>query len=119
MPRSETINPKEHALGYPENTFLGLEFDAIFAQFSKGALQIGHEMVNLLRLHHDVIYVGLDGVSNYVIETLFHAALAGRTSVFQAERHRNVAIRSEWCDERGRELVGFFHRNLMVPGVHI
>ena len=39
--------------------------------------------------------------------------------VFQTERYCDVAERSERGDERCRELVGLFHRDLMVPGVRI
>ena len=39
--------------------------------------------------------------------------------VLESKGHHNVAERSEHSDERGHELVGLFHRDLMVPGVRI
>ena len=39
--------------------------------------------------------------------------------VFQIERHCEEAKRFEWGDERCCELLGLFHRDLMVPRVRI
>ena len=39
--------------------------------------------------------------------------------VFQTEQHCDIAEQSEWGDERCHELVGLFHRDLMVSGVCI
>ena len=66
-----------------------------------------------------VDYIGLNGSPDEVLETLEHATLVHSPRVFQTERHCDIAERSKWGDERCRELVGLFHHDLMVPGVHI
>ena len=54
-----------------------------------------------------------------VPETLEHTTLVCSPRVFQTERHRDIAERSEWGDERRHELVGLFYVDLMVPEVRI
>jgi hypothetical protein len=49
--------------------------------------------------------VGLLGRVDLIGKTLLHAMLVGGAGVFQAERHGEVAIRAEWGNERGHELV--------------
>ena len=66
---------KQHAPWDPENTFLGIEFDAIRLEFRKGLLKIGNEVVNPFGLNHDVINVGLNGPPNEVLEAFEHTAL--------------------------------------------
>jgi hypothetical protein len=39
--------------------------------------------------------------------------------IFETEWHANVTVRSERCDERGHELVGLLHCDLMVAGIRI
>ena len=55
-------------------------------------------------LDHDVIYVGLDGLPDEVLETLEQTMLIRSPHVFQTERHCDVAERSKWGDERCRTL---------------
>jgi hypothetical protein len=50
---------------------------------------------------------------------LLHATLVRGTSVFKAERHGEVVVPAERGDERGRELVGLFRRNLVIAQVGI
>jgi hypothetical protein len=76
-------------------------------------------LVNLFGLEYDVIHVSLDGLFDEIIKTLEHTSLVCCSSVFQSKRHADVAIRSERCDEKSHELVGLFHRNLMVAGIRI
>ena len=76
-------------------------------------------MVSLLGFDHDVVHVGLNGSPDEVSETLEHAMLVCSPSVLQIKWHCDVAERSERGDERHRELVGLFHRDLMVPEVRI
>ena len=52
-------------------------------------------MVNPFGLDHDVIHVGLNGLSNEITETLEHATLVHSPRVLQAEWHYDVAERSE------------------------
>jgi hypothetical protein len=59
------------------------------------------------------------GVGRSISKTLLHATMVGSAGIFQAERHGEVAIRAERGDERGRELVGLFHRNLVIARVDI
>ena len=52
---------KQHTPWDPENTFLGIEFDAIRSEFCKGLLKIRNEVVGPFGLNHDVVNVGLNG----------------------------------------------------------
>ena len=54
-----------------------------------------------------------------VDEALLHAPLVGGASVLQAERHCYIAVRTIQGDERGCELIGLFHRDLVVARVGI
>ena len=73
----------------------------------------------MLGLDYDVIHVGLHDSPDEVSKAFGHAMLVRSPGVLESERHRNVAERSKQGDERGRELVGLFHRDLMVSGVRI
>ena len=70
-------------------------------------------------LKYDVVDVGLNGSPDEVPETLEHTMLVRSPSVLQTEGHCDIAERSEWGDEICRELVGLFHRDLMVHRVRI
>ena len=73
----------------------------------------------MLGLDYDVIHISLNGSPNEVPKAFGHAALVHSPDVLESERHRNVAERSERGDEKGRELVGLFHYDLMIPRVRI
>ena len=47
-------------------------------------------------------------------EALLHAPLVGGANVLQAEGHGHVAVRTIRGDERGCELIGPFHRDLVI-----
>ena len=66
--------------------------------------------LDLVRLVERVDLVG---------EASLHALLIGGASILQTEQHCDVVEQFEGGDERCHELVGLFHRNLMVPGVRI
>ena len=110
---------EQHAPRDPENTFFGIEFDAVCPEFCKGLVKVGDQVVSSFGFDYDVIHVGLNGLPDEIPETLEHAALVRSPHVLQAERHCDVAEQSKWGDERCHELVGLFHRDLMVPGVRI
>ena len=76
-------------------------------------------MVSPFGLNHDVINVGLNGPPDEVPKTFGHAMLVCSPSVLESEWHHNIAERSKQGDERGHELVGLFHRDLIVLGVCI
>ena len=76
-------------------------------------------MVSLFGLDHDVINIGLNGPPDEVPETLEHTMLVCSPNVLQTKWHCDIVERSEGGDERCHELVGLFHRDLMVAGVHI
>ena len=76
-------------------------------------------MVSRFGLNHDVINVGLNGPPDEVPETLEHTTLVCSPSVLQTKRHQDMTERSKGGDERCRELVRLFHRDLMVHRVHI
>ena len=115
----EDDETKQHAPRDPENALLGIDFDAVCSKFCKGLFKIGYEVVSPFGFDHDVINVGLNGPPDEVSKVLEHIPLVCSLSVLQIERHCDVAERSEGGDERCHELVGFFHRNLMVLGVRI
>ena len=78
-----------------------------------------HELVGLLGLDYDVVHVSLNGPPDEVSKAFGHAMLVRSPGVLESKRHRNVTERSERGDEIGRELVGLFHRDLMVLRVRI
>ena len=110
---------KLHTPQDPQNALLGVELNAISLEFCEGLLKVGYDLVSLFGLDHDVIHVGLNDLPDEIPQTLEHAALVCSPHILQAERHCDIAERSEWGDERCHELVGLFHRDLMVPGVRI
>jgi hypothetical protein len=76
-------------------------------------------LIGLFGLDYDVVYVSLDGLSDEITETSEHTSLVCCSCILQTEQHANIAIRSERRNERSRELVRLFHRNLMVTGIRI
>ena len=76
-------------------------------------------MIGLFCLDYDVVDVRFYCPAYELVKTLKHTSLEGSPRVFQPERHRDVTVGAEWGDERGRELVGLFHRDLMITGVRI
>jgi hypothetical protein len=76
-------------------------------------------LVGLLGIDDDVIHVSLDSLSDELAKAFKYTSLVYCSRVFQTEQHSNIAEQSEWCDERSRELVELFHRDLMVPRVRI
>ena len=56
---------------------------------------------------------------NLVNEALLHAPLVGGANVLQAKRHGYVAVRTIQGDERGCELIGLFHHDLVIARVGI
>ena len=73
----------------------------------------------MLGLDYDVIHVSLNGPPDEVSKVFGHATLVRSPDVLESEQHRNVAKRPKRGDERGRELVGLFHHDLMIPVVRI
>ena len=61
--------------------------------------------LDLIRLIERVDLIG---------EALLHAPLIGGASVLQTERHGYIIVQTIWGDERGYELVGLFHRDLVI-----
>jgi hypothetical protein len=45
--------------------------------------------------------------------------LESGTRILEHKGHRLVAVRAKQSDERGRELIRYAHRYLVVPGVRI
>ena len=76
-------------------------------------------MVSPFGLNHNVVNIGLNGLPNEVPKTLEHTTLVCSPSVFQTKWHGDIAKRFKGGDERCRELVRLFHRNLMVHRVRI
>jgi hypothetical protein len=102
-------------LGHPEDTLLGIELDAFRLETSECHFKVGKEVRGFPRLDYDAIDIGLDRVANVFAEHMVHAPLVRRARVPQAERHGDIAVHAEGCDERSRELVELFHPNLVIP----
>jgi hypothetical protein len=54
-----------------------------------------------------------------IAEHVVHATLICEAGILQPEGHGSIAIHTMWGDERGRELVGLFHPDLVIAGVGI
>ena len=54
-----------------------------------------------------------------VEKAVLYATLVSGTSIFQPEWHGDVTVRAKQGDERGRELVGFFYRDVVIARVSI
>ena len=65
----------------PENTFLGIEFDAICSEFRKGLLKISNEVISLFGLNYDVIDTGLNSPPDEVLKAVEHTALVSSPNV--------------------------------------
>ena len=83
----EDDEAEQHTPRDLENTFLGIEFDAIRSKFRKGLLKISNEVVSPFGLNYDVVNVGLNGPPDEVPEASEHTSLVRCPSVFQAKRH--------------------------------
>ena len=74
---------KQHAPWDLENTFLGIEFDAIRPEFRIGLPKIGNEVVSSFGLKHDVVNVGLNGLPDEVPKASEHTALVCSPAFFR------------------------------------
>ena len=83
----EDDEAEQHAPRDPENTFLGIEFDAICPEFRKGLLKVGDKVVSLFGFDYDVVDIGLNGSPDEVSEATKHTALVHCPSVLQTKRH--------------------------------
>ena len=104
MPCLEMMNPKTR-----------IELHAFRLETSECHFKVGKEVGGFSRLDYDVIDVGLDRPANVFAEHMVHAPLVRRARIPQAERHGDIAVHAEGCDERSHELVGLFHPDLVIP----
>jgi hypothetical protein len=107
--------PQEHASGNPKDTLLGIKLHAFRLETSECHFKVRKEVRGFPRLDYNVIDVGLDRPTNVFAEHMVHAPLVRRTRIPQAERHGDISVHAEGCDERSRELVGLFHPDLVIP----
>jgi hypothetical protein len=84
--------PEQHTSWDLENALFRVDFYTILSELFEGFFEVSHELVNLFGFDHDVIHVGLDGLSDEIAETLEHASLVRCSRVFQSKWHANVAI---------------------------
>jgi hypothetical protein len=96
-------------------TLLGIELDAFRLETSECHFKVRKEVGSFPCLDYDVIDVGLDRAANVFAEHMVHAPLVRRARIPQAERHGDIAVHAEGCDERSHELVGLFHPDLVIP----
>ena len=78
---------EQHAPQDPENTLLGIEFDAIHLEFRKDLLKISNEVVSPFGFNYDVVNIGLNGPPDEVPEASEHTVLVHSPSILQSERH--------------------------------
>ena len=78
---------EQHAPRDPENTFFGIEFDAVCLEFRKGSFKVGDKVVSSFGFDYDVIDIGLNGSLDEVSEAIEHTALVRCPSVLQTKRH--------------------------------
>ena len=110
----------------PKNIFFGIQFNAEPSEVRECGSQVCDQVASLSCFHHYVIYIDdncwfwpldlvrLVGMVNLVGEASSHASLIGGASILQTERHGYVTVRTIWGDERSRDLIGLFHRDLVV-----
>ena len=82
---------EQHAPWDPKDAFLGVELDAVLLELLEIVLQVGHEMIGLLGLDYNVIHVSLNGPPDEVSKAFGHAMLVCSPSIFESERHHDVA----------------------------
>ena len=78
---------EQHASRDPENTFFGIEFDAVCLEFRKGLLKVGDQVVSSFGFDYDVIDIGLNGSPDEVSEAIEHTTLVCCPSILQTEWH--------------------------------
>jgi hypothetical protein len=101
--------------GTPEDALLGIELYAFLLETPECHFKVGKEVRGFPRIDYDVIDVSLDRSTNVFAENVVHAPLVCRARIPQTKRHGNIAVHTERCDERSRELVGLFHPDLVIP----
>jgi hypothetical protein len=62
-------------------------------------VQVVNQVVRLPGLYNDVIYVSLNGSPDVISKNVLHTSLLCSIRVPETERHRYVAVHSEWRDE--------------------
>ena len=78
---------KQHAPWNPENTFFGIEFDAVCPEFRKGLFKVGDKVVSSLGFNYDVVDIGLNGSPDEVSEAIKHTTLVRCPCILQTEWH--------------------------------
>jgi len=78
---------EKHAPRDPENTFFGIEFDAVCPEFRKGSFKVGDKVVSSLGFDYDVVDIGLNGSPDEVSEAIKHTALVRCPCILQTEWH--------------------------------
>jgi hypothetical protein len=82
-------------------------------------VKVANQVVRLPGFHDYNVYVRLNGSPDVIPEDVLHTSLVCCARVSETERHRYVAIHPERRNERSRELVGFLHLYLVVPGIGV
>jgi hypothetical protein len=107
---------------HPEDTLLWVQLHPVCPHAIKHDVQIVNQVVRLPDLDDNVIYVCLYGLPDVVPENVLHTSLVRSARVSKVEWHCYVVKHVEWCDERGRELIGLFggnpNRRQGIIGVH-
>jgi hypothetical protein len=111
--------PQKHASWDTEDTLLGVESDTFGPHASEGCFEIRDGVTGFCCLHYVVVDVGLDHRANVIVEDMVHATLICGACIPQPEGHGSITIHTMWGDERGHELVGLFHSDLMIIEVGI
>jgi hypothetical protein len=111
--------PQQQASRHSEDALLGVQLHPVGSQAIECHAQVANQVVRLPSFYDYVVYVSLNDSPDVVSENVLHTLLVCSTRVSKTKRHRYVAVHPEWRDERSRELVGFLHFYLVVPGIGV
>ena len=119
MARWEMMKAQEHPSRDSEHALLGVELYPFDLKAIERDPEIGYQAVCLPGLHDNVVDICLYVPPDMVSEHVEHTSLVCSSGISEAKGHRDIAVHAKRCDKRGRELVGLFHFDLMVTGIHI
>ena len=123
MPHSDTMYPSSFPFRTPKTHF-GIQPDVESSEVHEHCGQVCDQVIGLSCFDHYVINIDVDcwfwplGLIrlikrvDLVGEALLHAPLVGGASVLQAEWHGYIAVQT--IRGGGCELIGLFHRDLVI-----
>jgi len=113
MPHWEMMKPKSMPRGTPNTHFSRLSFTPLAQRQSNAILR------SATRLSAFLDFTTMSSTYASTVKCVEHTSLVCGSGVSKAKGHRNVAVHAEMGDKRSRELVGFFHLDLVITGICI